>query len=103
MALRVDLWERYTEERKKHKEQAEDFEKNGRIPLSAQELNFLAFALRETIAGVIGDGLASENEKAKRRYEDVAVGETMLRILAAVDVVNLGDSGQMFELRRIDV
>lgn len=100
---RKDLWQRYLISREKYIEQAEAFEKDGCIQLTSQELNFIAFAIREAVAGVMDGKMQAPDEKAQKLFEDMAVGETILSILAATDISNMETPGALFELRRIDV
>lgn len=98
-----ELWQQYTKNREGHVGFALDFEKHGRVALSADELNFIAFAVKEAIASVMEGKVAVPVEGGKDKVERVAVGEPICRFLAAVDQVNTATPGQMFELRRIDV
>lgn len=98
-----ELWQQYTKNREGHVGFALDFEKHGRVALSAVELNFIAFAVKEAIASVMEGKVAVPVEGGKDKVERVAVGEPICRFLAAVDQVNTATPGQMFELRRIDV
>lgn len=97
------LWQQYTKNRERHAEYAFDFEKTGRLPMSAIELNFLAFAVKETIASVMEGKVKVPTEAALEKIERVAVGEPICRFLAAVDQINTEAPGQMFEFRKIDV
>lgn len=98
-----ELWQQYTKNREGHVEFALDFEKNGRVALSAVELNFIAFAVKEAIASVMEGKVAVPVDGGKDKVERVAVGEPICRFLAAVDQINTAPQGQMFELRRIDL
>lgn len=98
-----ELWQQYTKNREGHVGFVLDFEKHGRVALSAVELNFIAFAVKEAIASVMEGKVAVPVEGGKDKVERVAVGEPICRFLAAVDQVNTATPGQMFELRRIDV
>lgn len=98
-----ELWQRYLKSREKYTEQTEAFAKDGCIQLTSPELNFIAFAIREAVAGVMDGKMQAPDEKAQRLYEEMAVGETILSILAATDISNMETPGALFELRRIDV
>lgn len=98
-----ELWQQYEKNRSGHTDYAFDFEKNGRVSLSAAELNFIAFALKEAIANVMEGRVEAPTDDARLVIERVAVGEPICRLLAAVDQINTAPSGQLFELIRIDV